>query len=253
VLIVNDFKRFENLTYDDFRRMAGDGSLSAYEKIGFPDSYREGKEEAIWRDILAKLPALLDRNKVILDVGPGCSELPSMMIDLCRTNGHTLLLVDSAEMLEHLPDEPFIEKHAAFYPDCPDLIETWRGRVDVLLSYSVLHYVFVESNVWRFLDTSMELLAHGGSMLLGDIPNISKRKRFFSSPAGIEYHRAFTGRADDLPDVAFNTVQKDAIDDSVILALVQRARLAGCDSYVLPQSRDLPMENRREDLLIRKP
>src|SRR4051812_25088041 len=144
----DEYKRFEHLTFEDFRRLAGDESLSRYEKIGFPDAYRDGKEAAIWQDILAKLPALSGRDKVVLDVGPGCSELPQMLIDLCRRNGHTLLLVDSSEMLAHLPDEPFIEKHAGYYPNCPDLIAAYQGRVDVLLSYSVLHYIFVESSIW---------------------------------------------------------------------------------------------------------
>ena len=36
-------------------------------------------------------------------------------------------------------------------------------------------------------------------MLLGDIPNASKRKRFFSSPAGVDYHRAFTGQPEAIP------------------------------------------------------
>src|SRR4051812_9176767 len=148
----DEYKRFESLTFEDFRQLADDESLSRYEKIGFPDSYREGKEAAIWRDIVAKLPLLAERNKVVLDVGPGCSELPQMLIDLCRDNGHTLLLVDSGEMLGHLPDAPFIEKHAGYYPNCPELLANYEGRVDVLLSYSVLHYVFVESSIWAFLD-----------------------------------------------------------------------------------------------------
>ena len=34
---------------------------------------------------------------------------------------------------------------------------------------------------------------------------------------------------------------------------LQRARSAGFNSYVLPQADDLPMENRREDILIIRP
>jgi len=52
------------LTFDDFRRLATDATLSPYEKIGFPDEYREGYEAAIFADIVAKL-APLDRR------GPG--------------------------------------------------------------------------------------------------------------------------------------------------------------------------------------
>lgn len=46
------FRKFANLTFDDMRKMAQDDSLSRYEKIGFPDSYRQGKEEIILRNIV---------------------------------------------------------------------------------------------------------------------------------------------------------------------------------------------------------
>lgn len=249
---IKGYQRFESLTFDDFRRMAQDDSLSRYEKIGFPDTYRQGKEEFIWQDIKAKLPLLDARNKVVLDIGPGCSELPFMLIEQCRRNAHTLILVDSEEMLAQLPSESFIKKVAGYYPNCAELFTEYRARVDVVLTYSVLHYIFAESNVWAFLDRSLELLAHGGEMLVGDIPNVSKRKRFFSSPAGVKFHQEFTGTA-GTPEVVFNRIEHELIDDAVMLALISRARNEGCDAYVLPQCADLPMANRREDILIKKP
>lgn len=247
-----NYQRFAHLGYEDFRRMAADPTLSRYEKIGFPDSYREGREAQIFADIRRKLPILDDTGRVVLDVGPGCSDLPRLLIDLCRQQEHQLLLLDSEEMLGHLPDEAFIRKWAAYYPDCPELFTEFAGRVDVLLTYSVFHYIFTESNIWRFVDRSLELLTPGGQMLIGDIPNISKRKRFFASAAGNRFHRAFTGREED-PDVHFNVPEPDQIDDAVVLALLQRVRTAGCDAYVLPQATDLPMANRREDILIIRP
>lgn len=74
-----DYERFKNLTFDDFKRLARDDSLSRYEKIGFPNSYREGKEERIFLDITHKLRNLNKRNKVVMDIGPGCSGLPFML------------------------------------------------------------------------------------------------------------------------------------------------------------------------------
>ena len=247
-----DYKRFASLTFNDFRKMAQDDSLSNYEKIGFPNSYREGKEELIFKDVEAKLPSLSQRNKIILDIGPGCSGLPLMLIERCRTQDHTLLLVDSAEMLARLPEERFVEKFPAYYPSADDLFERYAGKVDVILTYSVLHYVFAESNVWEFLDRSLALLADGGEMLIGDIPNVSKRKRFFSSAAGIKFHQDFTGTT-EAPEIDFQRVESGQIDDAVIFSLLMRARAAGYDAYVLPQGQDLPMANRREDILIRKP
>jgi hypothetical protein len=68
-----DYDRFKNITFEGFREFAKDESLSKYEKIGFPDSYREGMEENIFADIKGKLGNLCKRNKVIMDIGPGCS------------------------------------------------------------------------------------------------------------------------------------------------------------------------------------
>jgi SAM-dependent methyltransferase len=245
-------QEFANLSFEHFRRLATEESRSIYEKIGFPDSYREGKEGLIFRDILSKLTVLSGTGKIVLDIGPGCSELPTMLIDLCRERGHTLLLVDSQEMLDLLPQADFVSKIAAYYPQCPELFQQYSGRVDAVLSYSVLHYVFDEGNLWRFLDQSLQLLAPGGQLLFGDIPNVSRRKRFFSSEAGVSYHKQFTGR-DERPIVEFNQIEHDKIDDAVLFALMQRARQQGFNAYLTPQDPRLPMANRREDFLVFRP
>ncbi len=244
--------RFANLGFEDFRKLAKDETLSKYERIGFPDAYRSGKEESIFQDILNKLTLLEETGKTILDIGPGCSDLPNMLIQHCESRQHSLILVDSPEMLEQLPDSPGIEKVAAFFPDCPQLVKERSGAVDVILCYSVLHYVFVDTSIFRFLDTSLSLLAPGGQMLIGDIPNVSKRKRFFASDAGVRFHQEFMHTA-DFPEVRFNQIEQAQIDDAVVMAVLQRARQQGFDAYVLPQASNLPMSNRREDILIVRP
>jgi hypothetical protein len=245
--------RFLDIDFEDFRRLAKDKTLSKYERIGFPDAYRDGFEPKIFSDIRKKLTLLDSSEQRVLDIGPGCSDLPRMLIDLCRQNGHRLALIDSTEMLEQLPDENFIEKVAALYPTgCPDLIESLRGSINVILCYSVLHYILVDTAFFRFLDTSLSLLAQGGQMLIGDIPNISKRKRFFASEAGAAFHRSFMNTA-ELPEVVFNRIEHDQVDDAVVMALMLRARTQGFDAYVVPQDPGLPMANRREDILITRP
>jgi hypothetical protein len=134
---------------------------------------------------------------------------------LCRDKGHALTLIDSVEMLALLPGEP--------------------------------------CNVFAFFDACLELLADGGQLLIGDIPNQSMRKRFFSSASGVRFHQEFTGGTGAAPAVAHNTLEPGHIDDAALLGLVLRARSAGYDAFLLPQAPDLPMANRREDLLVRKP
>jgi SAM-dependent methyltransferase len=246
-------RRFAELTFDDFRRLATDESLSPYEKIGFPDEYREGHERAILADIEAKLPPLAGRrDQVILDIGPGCSELPALIRRRCEELGHTLLLVDSEEMLAHHPDGERVRKFSGRFPDCAGMLGEYTEGVDAVLAYSVLHYVFPHGSVHAFLDEAMRLLAPGGHLLIGDIPNVSKRRRFFSSPAGRAFHREFTG-SDQPPELTFNAVEPEKIDDAVLLGLMARARAAGCDAYLVPQDGALPMANRREDLLVVRP
>ncbi len=243
---------FYNPTFEDYRRMAQDPSLSCYEKVGFPDAYRKESEPFIFEDILHKLPTLNQKNKVVLDIGPGCSQLPHMLIALCERNGHTLLLVDSEEMLALLPDKPFIQKHVGQFPKMDAFVNEFQGRVDCLLSYSVLQIAFKEGFFQQFADTALSLLSEGGEMLLGDVPNISKRKRFFASSNGVRYHQHFTGE-NTLPTVQFNQMEPDHLDDGTLFGLMMRARLQGFDSYLLPQDSRLPFANRREDLLFTRP
>lgn len=240
------------LTFEDFKKLAADPDLNAYEKIGFPTSYRRGKEHAIFRDIICKLPNLEKTGQTVIEIGPGCSGPAFAMIDLCRANNDHLIIVDSQEMLDHLPDGPKITKIAGRFPDCADRLDAMRGRANVILCYSVFHYIFHETNMFAFLDASLMLLAHSGQMLIGDIPNVSKRKRFFASPSGKDFHRRFTNTDSD-PEVVFNQVEAGKIDDAVLLSILLHSRSSGCDAYLVAQPVDLPMANRREDILICKP
>lgn len=245
--------RFDSLTFAGFRELATAEGLSRHERVGFPDSYREGYEAAIFRDVCAKLTNLARRGQTVFDIGCGCSDLPLLLADLCKKQSHKLVLCDSEEMLDHLPDEPGVDKAPGCFPcDSAELLREFAGRVDAILTYSVLQYVFVESSIFDFVDACLSLLAPGGQLLIGDVPNVSKRKRFFASAAGVRCHQQFTG-TDEVPAVMFNTLEHSKIDDSALLAILGRARTAGFDAYVLPQAVDLPMANRREDVLIMRP
>lgn len=242
------------LDYEGFRKLGVNPNLSANERIGFPDSYRDGHDEAIFQDILSKLPALTSGTGLtVLDIGPGCARLPHLLIDICQQRGHRLYLVDSNEMLEQIPDVADVTvKRPGMFPRDFHGVEHLAGKVDAILCYSVFHYIFVDANPFTFLDRCIELLSHRGRALIGDIPNVSKRMRFFSSPAGKEFHRSFTG-SDDPPSIENGAVQTLKIDDGVLAGLTARAQSAGCDIYLLPQPDNLPMANRREDLLVVKP
>lgn len=241
---------FDVVGYEAFRERATDPALSANEKAGFPDSYREGRSSEIFADICSKLPSLRSAGTTFLDIGPGCGELAHYLV---RTSGefnirHTV--IDSAEVLRHLPDHCHLTKLAGPFP------ESVRGQpigpFDAILAYSVLQYVFAEGNVFDFVDSAIQLLGPSGAFLIGDIPNRSMRKRFLVSPNGRRYHKEHFPDHPE-PRVEFNIPEPGQVDDSVILGIVARVRAAGLHAFILPQRPELPMSNRREDLLVTRP
>lgn len=241
-----------DLTFEGFRALAQNPHLTANERIGFPDAYRSGFDEAILRDIVTKLPILMGNRATIVDIGPGCAALPHRLIDLCRERDHRLILIDSEEMLGQLPEVTDVTiKIAGAFPGVQDLIREKVGQADAIICYSVFHYIFAEGNPFDFIDSLIHLLADGGSALIGDIPNLSKRRRFFASETGRQFHKNFT-QTNTEPDIRYNEPSPGKIDDAVLSGLIQRAQAAGVDAYLMPQASDLPMANRREDLLIRK-
>ena len=151
------------LSFDDFKNMASDNSLNDNEKVGFPDIYRKGTEENIFPDILQKLNIKPDneKTKIIMDIGCGCSGPAKSLIEYARKNSFTLYLIDSKEMLDNLPNEPFIIKIAHEFP-CDYDYESLYSKVDYIIVYSVLHHVVYHSNYLKFLDTCIALLKSGG-------------------------------------------------------------------------------------------
>lgn len=247
-------KAFSKLDYEGFRNLATRTDLSRYQRIGFPDSFRAGRETDILADIRAKLP-LFDAAEglEILDIGPGCSDLPNLIIDHCRGKNNRITLVDSPEMLSGLPDGADIRKIAGPFPQCAASLQAYHEKIDIIICYSVIHYVFLEGQIFAFLDAALKLLRPGGGMMIiGDVPNASMRRRFLASAAGIAFHRDYTG-TDTLPDPGFNHFAEGEMDDAVIISLIARARAAGVDSWIVPQPSHLPMANRREDLIFRRP
>ena len=245
-------ERFAGLDYEAFRRMAGDPSLSPHERSGFPDAYREGAEGAILADVEAKLPGLAGSGSTVVDLGCGAGPLPQELRRRCTERGHELILVDSPEVLAHHEDGPGVVKVPGRFPDTPELISEQAGRCDAVLTYSVLQYVFAEADAFAFVDAALSLLAPGGRVLVGDVPNASMRRRFLVGPTGRAHHREYTGRDED-PVVEWPALPVGQIDDAVVFGLLSRARDAGFHAWVVPQAPGLPMGNRREDLLFERP
>lgn len=238
----------KELTFDDFREMAKNPGLSGSEKIGFPDSYRKGFSKAILRDILTKLPLAEKEQQVVMDIGCGCDELTFDLIDLCKAKNHTLILIDSEEMLKHIPDDKNLIKIPGKFPFHNELLAGFAGKIDHILCNSVLFYVFANDNMYTFLHEAVNLLKNGGHFLVGDLANVDKRDRFLDSEEG----KKFRQNSNSAKGSTAHENRDQKMDDAIIFAIMTRFRRFGCETYLMPQHHDLPMANRREDILIVK-
>jgi 2-polyprenyl-3-methyl-5-hydroxy-6-metoxy-1,4-benzoquinol methylase len=239
------------MSYEEFQKRAQEESLTKYEKIGFPNSYRENKEENIFKDLYMKLK--LDRKFIkILDIGSGCSDLVNYFINNAKNFHQELVLLDSEEMLSLIDYDTEFKKIPGKFPECFSLLEAYKDKLDVIVAYSVLQHVILDSNPYSFIDKALELLAPGAVLILGDLPNSSKRNRYFNSERGLKAHQEYVNSNDTPPPLVNFPDTYEKIDDGIILGILARYRGLGFETYLVPQAEDLPMANRREDILIYK-
>jgi len=238
------------LSFDDFKMRASDELLSRWEKIGFPDSYRKGKEELIFNDLVLKTNLSKKQAKAILDIGCGCSDLVSLLIQYCVSSEKELYLNDSEEMLLNIEvgEHKSIHFISGKFPD-QALNKIREKKFDLILLYSVIQYVYNNQNMYSFIHECLNLLNPGGQLFIGDIPNYDTRDRFLNSEEGKSFLKKDFS---ENKSVSINHNRDERIDDTIVMSILSRFRSFGYETYLLPQDHDLPMGNRREDILIHK-
>lgn len=237
------------LSFEDYKKLAQSDELADYQKVGFQLAHRGEREANIFQDFVSKIPNLSRPSINIIDIGCGCSKPARSLIQHAKENNQNLTLIDSAEMLSNLPDEDHLLKASQQFPHDEEFLRSHLSKFDIVIIYSVVHAITNFQDPFTFLDRAVDLLAPGGEMLVGDIANISKKKRFLSSPGGAAFHEKWSGKS--CPTIDWNC-KHSGFDDSSILQILLRYRLMGFETYLLPQRSDLPLGNTREDVLIRR-
>lgn len=245
--------RIESLDFEGFKKLALDDELTKHEKIGFLNSDREGKEGDIISDIVSKAPKLSTDQAQILDIGSGCGVLTEKLVQHCAKYRQDLTLIDSKEMLSQLEsDYERLNLEAGYFPnEFSGFLEHKKESFDVIIVYSVLHYVLQSGDLFLFIDSCVTLLKDGGTLILGDLPNLSKRNRFFTTEKGVQFHRNYTGD-NSFPEMKGISLSDVRFDDGIILGILSRYRNLGYETYLLPQPFQFSMANRREDIVIQK-
>lgn len=235
--------------FDYYKEKATDESLTTTEKCG--RYLKQSDDELnIFDDVCSKLPALTQENTLIIDIGCGCSDPVKKLIKNSHTYKNNLVLVDSREMLSLLPEADNITKVDVKFPN-KSFVERYQSKADAIIVYSVFHCVYLENDFIMFVDSLVKLLKSGGTLLLADLPNATKKKRFLSSEQGKSFHQNWNG-GEELPEINWNQFEAGCLDDSLVIMLLMRYRQMGYETYLVPQSKQLPFSNTREDILVRK-
>lgn len=132
------------------------------------------------------------------------------------------------------------------------------GTYSKILIYSVIQYLNSPAAVFHFIDSALKIMRPAGMLLLGDLPNADKNRRFMASKNYEIINARYKKRCekDWESDTAamrqISAVKNTTVDvnDALILDIVSRYRAAGYNVYILPQGNKLPFCETREDVLI---
>ncbi|MEY7849464.1 methyltransferase domain-containing protein [Natrarchaeobius sp. A-rgal3] len=136
-----------------------------------------------------------------------------------------------------------------------DFLErSFEREFDSILIYSVLQELESRSQVFEFVEKARKLLAPGGRMLIGDLPNTDRKSRFLDAEFGQrfseEWDKVMADSGESLDQ--FDGVEGTTFDDDVLLSLLEATRKEDCNSFLRSQPSDLPFGHTREDIVVER-
>ena len=229
------------------------GDLAA---SGLPDTVKAGRhefqaeaEEHIAYNIASRLE--LSKDDDLLDIGCGTGNITLSLIDIA---GY-VTVIDHPTVVAALLERCGGGRTIVGYSG--DFLSRYIGPTfDKILAYSVVHYLAGEDEVLAFLRKAYGLLRPGGKMLVGDIPNADRKRRFEESQFGAAFAKAWKARNKGGNEF-FAAINADenrvTFDDESVRRLMKGLGLRSKDYKVLAQPSTLPFGHTREDILITKP
>lgn len=237
------------VSFENYGRLAR-SALDPTEKAGRYPIQAEA-EKRVLPDVLAKTGAgPTDR---VLDIGCGSGLL---LVPLSYLVAH-VTGIDHPDVVRDLGAR-FVRHNVTLVGG--NFLDLDLGeRFSLVIAYGVVNCLGEEAELMAFVDKAIACLAPGGRLLLGDIPNVDKKRRFLETAAGrafeAEWQRAMASSPSssaERPALDPN-VRLLRYDDALVLRLLGRCRGRGLNAYVLPQPPDLPFGLSREDILIERP
>lgn len=211
---------------------------------------------SIVADIAGKLRPRNDGRLLEIGCGVGLLLRPlSEMVDLCVGIDHGSLIAEFSNQ----GLKAGLSLMTGRFPEVKP-----EGTFDHILVYSVLHYMMGADEARTFIDACLEILAPGGTLLIGDLPNADAAERCHNSNEGRlinqeyvaarrldqdRYRQAYANQE----SIEQNVVRPPTfINDQFVLDLLTDLRRRGYEAHVLPQPAGLPFNSTREDVLIHR-
>lgn len=232
--------------YDVYGRMAV-ADLSETTQNGRYPAQQAG-EKLVPKDVMAKLE--INAEDSFLDIGCGLGlnlEPISKIARVCAACDHPNVIAKLKEKRGEIKADLYSGNFLEL-----DFDRTYTK----ILAYSVLPALPDKEALYAFVEKALSLLDTKGRMLLGDLGNSDKKKRFLNSERGkafqAEWERLCREQNAGEDAAGFQTEDDGAvaIDDRFILDLMAFIRTKGFDAYLFDQPSNLPFGNTREDLLV---
>jgi len=238
----------EKIEFKNYGLRASVKGLSPTE-IGGRYSSQASAEKRIIMDITKKLDIQPEDRFLDIGCGPGLTLIPVSY--MCSSSSG----IDHPEVIKYLRKR--IGQCEINLIGGNFLEISLNEFFDKILIYGVLQTLSDQDEVLDFISRALDLLMPGGRLLLGDISNISKKKRFQLSGFGKRFEKNWdsnNGFEKNEKKAQFPGDQKIVtFDDNLVLDMIMFIRKKGLDAYILPQPSNLPFGFTREDILVIKP
>tara|TARA_B100000900_G_scaffold411973_1_gene432779 strand:+ start:39934 stop:40653 length:720 start_codon:yes stop_codon:yes gene_type:complete len=222
---------------------------------GKKDSSRRGgrlkehknSEKKIFSDIKKKLD--LKRNDNLIDIGCGAGPVCDYMVKYAKKNKINLTLNDIPEVIRFLKKRYKKNKNIK-YLSGEFQKQKIKKRFNKVLCYSVIQCT---NNPKVFFNEILNIVSDQSSILIGDIPNTSKKKRFLTSKFGKKFEeKRIKKKINNINKYLKENKQNNLINDELIKEFLIKSKKKGFNFFILRQDSKLPFSYTREDILVEK-
>lgn len=213
--------------------------------------FQRNEEKKILPEIIKNLN--LNKKDKLIDIGCGSGNI-TMHIS---KKVNTVTAVDFPKILDALKARS-IKKNIRNINYIPGnfLNLKIQKKFNKILAYSVIHYMRDINQLKVLIRKILKITLPSGKILLGEVPNISMKKRFLNSKIGKKIDQRFKVDVERLNKKYPNSMNLNnkfiRIGDKDLSSIIFYCNKLGADAYILPIENGLPFCNSRVNILIKK-